>query len=77
MGLSLALQYGLIGLAIGISAVSFAHKQWPAAVRQLRVACALPLLREGSSKSMQTLGRWIAPVPLATKKECGRCNSCS
>ena len=77
MILSLALQYGLIGLAVVVSAAHFAHKQWPTAVRQLRVACALPLLREGSSKWMQTLGRWIAPMPLAVKKECGSCNSCT
>ncbi len=77
MSVSLALQYGLIMLAGVASAVFLVQKQWPVAVRQLRIACAVPLLREGSSKLMQRLGRLIAPKPNAANTGCGSCNSCS
>ncbi len=77
MALALVLQYVLIGIVVVVSAAFLAQKQWPAAVRKLRVACALPLLRAGSGKPMQALGRLIAPAPLAAKTECGSCSSCS
>ncbi|MEO6365553.1 MAG: DUF6587 family protein [Luteimonas sp.] len=77
MSVSLALQYGLIMLAVGASAIFVVQKQWPAALRQARIAFALPLLREGSSKPMQALGRLIAPRPNAAKTGCGSCDSCS
>ncbi len=77
MSVSLALQYMLIGLAVVASAVFVVQKQWPAVVRRVRIACALPLLRDGSSKLMQAVGHLIAPRPTATKAECGSCTSCT
>ncbi len=74
---ALVLQYVLIGFAVVVSAAFFLQKQWPRAVRRLRVACALLLLRETANKPMQALGRWIAPKPGAVKAECGSCNSCT
>lgn len=77
MASSLALQYALVGLAVVVSALFLAQNQWPGAIRRLRVACALPLLREGRAKPLQTLGRLIAPKPTVAKTDCGSCNSCT
>lgn len=77
MAASLLLQYLLVGLAVVVSSAFVAQKQWPAAVRRLRIACAMPLLREGRARSLRGLGQWIAPKPIAANSECGSCNSCT
>ena len=77
MDVSLVVQYLVIGLAVVASAAFVVRKQWPAAVRRARIACALPLLREGSSRTSRALGRRIAPRPSATEGACGSCDGCS
>jgi hypothetical protein len=57
----LLLQYVLIALAVALSACYVAKRQWPGLVRRLRIACALPLLREGQAAWAHKVGRWIAP----------------
>jgi hypothetical protein len=75
MDAGLLAQYAVIALAVLISIGFVAKKQFPAGVRRLRIACAVPLLREGRSPWLQRLGRWMAPEP-RNAGGCGGCNSC-
>lgn len=77
MSAFLLLQYAVIALAVLVSAAFVVKKQFPNATRKLRVACALPLLREGRPAWMRGVGRWIAP-PASVKSggDCGGCDSC-
>ncbi|GAB3383789.1 DUF6587 family protein [Lysobacter fragariae] len=76
MGIGLLAQYVVIALAVVVSAAYVANKQFPAGVRRLRIACALPLVREGRAPWLQRLGRWLAPMPRAGEGSCGGCHSC-
>ncbi len=76
MGLSLLLQYLAIALAVLASAWVVANKQFPGSVRKLRVAVALPLLREGKPRWLHRVGRWVAPEPVGGSPACGGCNHC-
>ena len=77
MSTSLLLQYLVIGLAVLASALHVASSRFPAGMRRLRVAMALPLLRTGRAPWLRALGRWIAPLPSAMAGDgCGGCNSC-
>ena len=76
MSTSLLLQYIVIVLAVLASAWVVAKKQFPGSVRRLRVALALPLLREGRARWLHALGRWISPVAKAADPACGGCNNC-
>jgi hypothetical protein len=71
------LQYVLIALAVAASAAYVVRHQWPDRVRRLRIACALPLMREGRRAGLQRLGRWIAPRERLSAGACGTgCNGC-
>src|SRR4249919_1421786 len=61
MGAGLLAQYAVIAIAVLLSIVFVARKQFPAGVRRLRIYCAVPLLREGRSQWLQRVGRWLAP----------------
>ena len=63
MNAGLLLQYMLVAFAVVASAGYVAVKRFPATVRRLRVALALPLLREGRAGWLHGLGRRIAPAP--------------
>jgi len=81
MDASLALQYGIIAIAVVVSAWVVLKKQFPGPVRKARIALALPLLREGRAAWQQKLGRWIAPAGSlvngrAAGKDCGGCDGC-
>ena len=76
MATGLLMQYLLITLAVCVSLVVVMHKQFPGTTRRLRIALALPLVRDGAPASLKKLGRWIAPVPVAGGKDCGGCNGC-
>lgn len=73
---SLTLQYLIVALAVAVSAWVVFRKQAPAAARRLRIALALPLLREGRPAWLRACGRRIAPVPSAVADGCGGCNDC-
>jgi len=73
--LSLILQYLLIALAVTVSAWVVFRKQAPNAARRLRIALALPLLREGRPGWLREFGRWIAPEPTRSGDGCGGCDS--
>jgi len=72
MTVSLALQYAIVAAAVLVSAWVVFRKQAPGAARRLRIALALPLVRDGRPAWLRALGRRIAPVPKAG----GGCNGC-
>lgn len=76
MDAGLLAQYVAIALAVLASVVVVMHKQFPNATRRLRIAVALPLLREERMGWIKSLGRWVAPTPRAGGKDCGGCDSC-
>lgn len=76
MSAGLLAQYVAIALAVLASVAVVLHKQFPNATRRLRIAVALPLLREQRPEWIKSLGRRLAPAPRAGGKDCGGCDSC-
>ena len=76
MDAGLLAQYTIIAVAVLVSAWFVAKKQFPNAVRRLRIAIAIPLVREGRAAWLQRLGRRIAPPSALNDGACGGCNSC-
>ncbi|WP_226468636.1 DUF6587 family protein [Luteimonas panaciterrae] len=78
MTVSLALQYVVIALAALVSVWVVMKKQFPGAARRMRVAVAVPMVREGRPGWMRALGRRIAPpVTGDAGGACGGCDSCA
>ena len=75
MTASLAVQYVVIAIAVLVSAWVVFRKQAPAAARRLRIALALPLVREGQPAWLRAIGKRIAPAPKATAG-CAGCDAC-
>ena len=69
-------QYGVIALAVLASAVFVARKQFPGAVRRLRIALAIPLVRDGRAPWLRRIGGAIAPPGQGAGGSCGGCNGC-
>jgi hypothetical protein len=76
MDAGLLVQYIVIALAVLASIAVVMHKQFPNATRRLRIAAALPLLRQGRPAWMHAMGRSIAPAPKAGGRDCDGCDSC-
>lgn len=76
MQAGLLVQYLAVALAVLASAGVVMHKQFPNATRRLRIATALPLLREGSPRWAKALGRVIAPAARTGGRDCGGCDGC-
>jgi len=77
MHVGLLAQYVVIALAVLLSVVVVARKQFPEGVRRLRIACAVPLVREGRPPWMRGIGRWLAPTPRSQGGDgCGGCTGC-
>ncbi|QQP96702.1 DUF6587 family protein [Lysobacter enzymogenes] len=76
MSAGLFAQYVVIAIAVLVSAVVVARKQFPGGVRRLRIACALPLVRDGRPAWMRALGKRIAPPARAGGPNCAGCDSC-
>jgi hypothetical protein len=75
--LGIALQYVVIALAVLASLGFVAQHRFPEGVRRLRIALAVPMVREGRQRWLQRLGRWLAPAPRAGGDyACGGCNNC-
>ena len=74
--LPLWLQYTVIALAIVISIVVVARKQFPRQLAAARKRLAIWLLREGRAPSLQALGRRLAPATTSNAANCGGCDSC-
>ena len=75
MTASLAVQYVVIAIAVTVSAWVVFRKQAPGAARRLRIALALPLVREGKPAWLRAIGRRIAPAPQAAGG-CAGCDAC-
>jgi len=69
-------QYGVIALAVLASVAYVARRQFPAAVRRMRILLAVPLVREGRAPWVQRLGRAIAPPGQGPGNGCGGCDGC-
>ncbi|MEN1957880.1 DUF6587 family protein [Luteimonas changyuni] len=76
MDAGLALQYAVVAAVVALSAWMVLRRQFPAAARRLRVAVAIPLVREGKPRWMRTIGRRIAPPVTQGGKGCGACGGC-
>ncbi len=72
----LLLQYLVIALAVLVSAWVVLKKQFPGAVRRMRGALALWLVKPQRSPRLQALGRRVAPPASGGEGACGGCNSC-
>lgn len=75
MDAGLLLQYVVIALAVLASAWVVARKQFPGSLRRLRIAVALPLLREDRPAWVRAIGRRIAPEARSANG-CGGCDGC-
>ncbi|HSR64039.1 MAG TPA: DUF6587 family protein [Xanthomonadaceae bacterium] len=77
MQAGLLAQYVVVTVAVLLSVVVVARKQFPEGVRRLRIACAIPLVRAGRAPWLQRLGRWLAPAPRGGGGDgCDGCNGC-
>lgn len=76
MDAALLAQYLVVAIAVAASIGFVANKQFPAGVRRLRIACAVPLVREGRAAWLRRIGRWVAPAVRNDAGNCGGCNSC-
>ncbi|GAA3923650.1 DUF6587 family protein [Luteimonas lutimaris] len=82
MDTGLVIQYVVIALAVLASAGVVMKKQFPGATRRLRIAMALPLLREGRPAWLRGIGRVVAPAGMAQgggasrSDACGGCSNC-
>ena len=76
MDAGLFAQYIVIAFAVLASGAFVVRRQFPASVRRLRTACAIPLVRDGRAPWLQRLGWWLAPPAMQGAKSCGGCNGC-
>lgn len=72
----LALQYAVIALLVLLSAIFVWRTRFPASWRRMRVALAIPMLREERPAWMRSIGRKIAPASALASGECGGCDGC-
>lgn len=77
MNVALTLQYAAVALIVVISACVVVRKQFPGATRRLRIALAIPLLRDGAPPWLRAIGHRVAPAPAAGGADaCGACSGC-
>jgi hypothetical protein len=73
----IAIQYVAVGIAVAASGVYVLNSRWPAGVRKMRIACAVPLVREARPRWVRKVGAWIAPR-VRNAAACGDgCDGCS
>ena len=65
----------IVALLVLAAAAFVLHDRAPRLSRRLRVAMAVPLVREGRPAWVKRAGRWIAP-PRVPSNGCGGCNGC-
>jgi hypothetical protein len=64
----------IVALLVLAAAAFVLHDRAPRLSRRLRVAMAVPLVREGRPQWVKRAGRWIAP-PMVAAGACGGCSS--
>lgn len=72
----LILQYVLIAVAVLLAALYVWRTRFPRSWRAMRIALAIPMLREGRPRWLQRIGRRIAPASALASGECGGCSGC-
>lgn len=75
MQAGLVLQYMVVAAVVALSAWMLLRRQFPATARRLRVALAIPMVRDGRPAWLRALGRRVAP-PASASRACGGCNGC-
>lgn len=75
MHASLLGQYAIIAIAVAMSAVFVWKSRFPASFRRVRIALALPLLRDGRPAWLRRIGKGIAPAT-DSANACGGCGGC-
>lgn len=76
MTMPLILQYVLIAVAVLLAALYVWRTRFPRSWRAMRIALAIPMLREGRPRWLQRIGRRIAPASALASGECGGCSGC-
>jgi hypothetical protein len=69
------LQELIVGVLVLGAAAFVLHDRAPALSRRLRVAIAVPLVRDGRPEWLKRVARWIAP-PRPASNGCGGCSGC-
>ncbi|TYT24977.1 hypothetical protein FZO89_01040 [Luteimonas viscosa] len=77
MQTGLLLQYVVVAAVVAYSAWFVARRQFPDGTRRMRIALAVPLVREGRPGWMRALGQRLAPAAMPRDGACGGCNGCS
>jgi hypothetical protein len=72
----MVLQYAVVSAVVALSAWMVLRRQFPVATRRLRIALAIPLVREGRPRWLRRVGRRLAPPAVAGGKGCGACGGC-
>lgn len=73
---ALMLQDLIVAIAVAISAWVVLRRQAPGLERRLRIALALPLVRDGRPAWLRAIGRRIAPRVRTADVGCGGCDGC-
>ena len=73
---ALMLQDLIVAIAVAISAWAVLRRQAPGLERRLRIALALPLVRDGRPAWLRAIGRRIAPPVKTADAGCGGCDGC-
>ncbi|MBJ6980937.1 MULTISPECIES: DUF6587 family protein [unclassified Luteimonas] len=78
MDAGLAVQYVVVALVVLLAAWMALRRQFPGTTRRLRIAIALPLVRDGRPAWMRRLGLRIAPAGSGGGAACGNtsCGGC-
>lgn len=73
---SLIAQHAVVAVVVMAAALFVLRDRAPAFTRKLRIAIAVPLVREARPAWVKRVGQAIAPMPRAASA-CGRCNGCA
>lgn len=76
MNAGLALQWGVVGLAVAASTAYVVRRQAPGVALALRRRLALALLRPTRGPRLRALGRRIAPAPTVRLPQASGCSGC-
>jgi hypothetical protein len=79
MDSGLTAQYVVVALVVLLAAWMALRRQFPNTTRRLRIAIALPLVREGRAPWLRRLGQRIAPPGSGAGTGCANtsCGGCS
>lgn len=76
MNAGLAVQWGVVGLAVAASAAYVVRRQAPRAAAAWRRRLAIVLLRPARGPLLRRMGRWLAPPASVRLPASGGCGDC-